>query len=330
MKPEKHFAYLIFTSLVAIAMGLALTSARSAHTPSRGTLTTSTYTYEGGVTNGKQNGFGIIRYTNGNTYTGFWDMAYKHGLGRIEYADGTMDFGRWRRGSLDIPQGRNFTPGRRVIGIDVSKYQGTIDWKRLSIPANASGKATRHGSYLQPVLFVIVKSTQGTNIRNAFFSSQFDGAGNHGIVRGAYHFLSPSSSGKAQARYFINHTPLTAGDLPPVLDFEVKQSIMRREHARIIRIVKDWLNTVEEHYGVKPIIYTNDNYYRRYLRGHGFDDYDFWIANYNGSHEHPDCKFWQFTETGKVLGINHDTDLNVFEGGDWTAFKEYVRLKGIR
>lgn len=315
--------------LMAVALTV-LVAARSGREPRHGNLSASNYEYVGGVTDGKQNGFGICRYTNGNVYVGYWDMAYKQGLGRMEYADGTMDFGRWNRGSLNVPDGRKFRPGNRVIGIDVSKYQQNIDWSKLAIPANANGKVSKNGRYLQPVLFIIAKSTQGTTIRNEYFTRQFRGAKEHGIIRGAYHFLSQSGTGEAQARYFIRNTPLVAGDLPPVLDLEVKQEVMRRDHRRVLQIARDWLRVVEQHYGVKPIIYTYDNYYRNYLHGHGFDGYDFWIANYNGEPRHADCLIWQFTETGKVLGINHNTDINVFTGGNYAAFLEYVRTKGIR
>ena len=330
MNPARTYIKTVIVTALAAALIVLLSGARSGRTPRQGTLSTSTYEYSGGVTDGRMNGFGVCRYANGNVYTGYWDMDYKHGLGRMEYADGTMEFGRWRRGVRPECRGRRFKPGERVIGIDVSKYQGNIDWSKLAIPANAAGKVSRSGSFLQPVLFIIAKSTQGTSIRNSFFTGQFGGAKEHGIVRGAYHFLSPSSSGTEQARYFIRHTPLEAGDLPPVLDLEVKQSVMRKQHAKILRIARQWLDAVEQHYGVKPIIYTYDNYYRDYLHGHGFDDYDFWIANYNGGPRHAECLFWQFTETGKVLGINHATDINVFEGGDYADFKDYLRRKGIQ
>lgn len=321
-------ATIVCVSAVVMSL-LSLMSARSGRTIRQGHLSTSSYEYDGGVTDGKQNGFGICRYSNGDVYTGYWDMAYKHGLGRMEYADGTMEFGQWRQGILQKQRGRTFKPGERVIGIDVSKYQKNIDWSKLSIKANASGKVTKSGKFLQPVLFVIAKSTQGTNIRNSYFNAQFEGAKAHGIIRGAYHFLSPSTSGARQARYYIRNTPLEEGDLPPILDLEVKESVMRRNHAAILAIAKEWLNTVEAHYGVKPIIYTYDSYYHTYLHDHGFDEYDFWIASYRGEPRYGACVIWQFSESGKVNGIGHNTDLNVFEGGNYAAFKTYVRTKGI-
>lgn len=313
-----------------IAALIVLTAAGRTARTRQSELNTSSYSYTGGVSGGKQNGFGICRYHNGNTYTGYWDMAYKQGLGLMEFADGTMDFGRWNRGTLADPPGRTFRPGQSVYGLDVSKYQKNIKWEKLALPASARGKLTRSGRYLQPVLFIVVKSTQGTTIRNQYFDSQFRGAKEHGIIRGAYHFLSPNSTGAQQARYFIANTPLEAGDMPPVLDLEIAHRTMQRDHARILRIARDWLEAVEAHYGVKPIIYTYDNYYRDYLHGHGFDGYDFWIANYNGEPRHADCVIWQFSQSGKAFGIGHAVDLNVFTGGGYAEFKDYVRRKGIQ
>lgn len=330
MEKLRHYTRLPLAVSLLLAMFIVLTAARRSARQSTGELRTSSYVYNGGISSGKQNGFGICRYNNGNVYTGWWDMAYKQGLGRMEFADGTMDFGRWNRGTLARPNGRNFKPGERTYGLDVSKYQRNINWKKLALPASARGRLTKHGRYLQPVLFIVVKSTQGTSIRNRYFESQFNGAKEHGIIRGAYHFLSPNSSGAEQAEYFISNTPLISGDMPPVLDFEVPHRTMRREHARILRIARDWLEAVERHYGCKPIIYTYDNYYREYLNGHGFDGYDFWIANYNGEPEHTDCVIWQFSQTGKAFGIGHAVDLNIFRGGGYNDFKQYVREKGVQ
>lgn len=105
---------------------------------------------------------------------------------------------------------------------------------------------------------------------------------------------------------------------------------MLRDHSRIVAIAKEWLEEVESYYGIKPIIYTYDSYYRDYLHGHGFDDYDFWIASYSREPRFRHCVIWQFSQTGKAHGIGHAVDLNVFRGGDYSDFKEYVRRKGIQ
>ncbi len=316
--------------LIAAVVALTSMSGRRSGRVRYGELHTGSYTYTGGVTDGRQNGFGICRYRNGNVYAGNWDMSYKNGLGRMEYADGTMEFGRWERGVFRPPRGRRFTPGEVVMGIDVSRYQTNIDWEELYLKADASGKSNRSGRFMQPVFFVFVKSTQGTSLRNPEFRRQFEGARKHGIVRGAYHYITENGTGRQQAEYFIRNTPLEAGDLPPVLDLEIRQDVMRRNHTRIMTIVREWLDVVEEHYGCKPIIYTYDYFYRDYLHGHGYDDYDFWIANYRRRPRFRHCEFWQYTDRGRANGIGHDVDINLFLGGDHGDFRRYVRTKGIQ
>ena len=311
---------LLFTSLLGFNSAIA---------GNPGELHTDNFDYYGGITNGEPDGFGIASYHDGRKYTGYWNNGYKEGLGKIEYPDSTMDFGRWVRGRLSQTEGRAFTVGERVYGIDVSKYQRTINWSRLALPCSSRGLITKAGKYIQPVFFILVKSTQGTTLRNEFFKSQFEGAKEHGIVRGAYHFLSPNSSGKEQARYFIANTPLVSGDMPPVLDLEINRRTMARNHAKILRIAREWLTEIEKHYKVKPIIYTYDNYYRQYLHGHGFDDYEFWIANYSEEPRHRDCIIWQFADDGKALGIDHNVDLNRFCGGNYIDFISWLQTHSI-
>lgn len=324
----------IAATLLVIAAAFAdvvLSSAKSG-APRQGELRTSRYVYTGGVTAGKQNGYGVCRYTNGNVYYGFWNMGYKEGLGRLDFADGSIEFGKWNQGILAKKSGKKFRVGQKVYGIDVAKYQKKIDWEKLSLRAAADGSVSstgKNGSFLQPVLFALMKSTEGTNIRDPQFERNFAESKRCGIVRGAYHFLNSNVSAQAQAKYFISNTPLEVGDLPPVLDLEIPKKIMERDHRKIIKMALEWLKLVEEHYGVRPIIYTYENYYKNYLRGHGFDKYDLWIARYGKKPSAGHWQIWQFTDKGNVSGINHAVDIDIFRG-DYAAFKKYVKEKGIR
>lgn len=311
----------------AVVLALLIASVASG-----ATLHTVGYDYEGGVRNGKQHGYGVCRYKNGNAYYGYWDMGYKNGIGRLVYADGTIDFGVWRKGKLPKQKGRRFVCGRRCYGIDVSKYQKNIDWTHLSLNADANGRVPagkQKARYSQPVLFALMKSTQGTSIKDPTFARNFREAKRCGIIRGAYHFLSVSSPVEEQVRYFIANTPLEPGDLPPVLDLEIPKDIMQKQHKKVVDMAKKWLKAVEKHYGVKPIIYTYNNYYRDYLKGHGFGDYDFWIARYGSEPSAGHWEIWQFTEKGVCKGINHAVDLNLFRGY-FSALKKYVEKKGIK
>lgn len=301
-----------------------------------GELKESNYTYYGGVSHGKQHGYGVCRYKNGNVYYGYWNMGYKEGLGRMEFADGTMDFGTWRRGTLAKPAGRNFKVGRQCYGIDVAKYQKKIDWTKLQLYANANGTVspskTKKARYRQPVLFALMKSTEGVTVVDPYFERNFREAKRCGIIRGAYHYLSINSSVEEQVQYFIANTPLEPGDLPPVLDLEIRKSLMENKQTRdkVVAMAKKWLREVEKYYGVKPIIYTYNNYYINYLRGCGLDDYDYWIARY--STEEPSARhweIWQFTDKGRTPGIAHNVDINRFRGS-YAELRKYVREHPIK
>ena len=101
--------------------------------------------------------------------------------------------------------------------------------------------------------------------------------------------------------------------MPPVLDIE---NIPKRQSMDSLKVgLKRWLNAVEKHFKVKPIIYTGENYYYSFLKN-DFDDYPFWIANYSKIIPEIDdnWRFWQFTESAKIDGINHAVDVNIFNG----------------
>lgn len=324
----KHSIKLL-SVLFIVAAAIILPSAIT----KQGEMHTSRYVYTGGITDGKQNGYGVCRYTNGNVYYGYWNMGYKEGLGRMVFADGTMDFGRWRRGTLAKPAGRKFVPGQKVYGIDAAKYQKEIDWEKLALKATADGSvkagSPKAAKYLQPVLFALVKSTEGTTIVDPTFKRNFREAKRVGIVRGAYHFLSVNSPVEEQVKFFIKNTPLEKGDLPPVLDLEINKKVMAKEHAKVVEMAKVWLREIEKHYGVKPIIYTYNNYYIDYLKGHGLDDYDYWIARYGDTPSARHWEIWQFTDKGRSDGINHAVDIDLFRGC-YHDFLKYVKEKGVR
>ena len=116
-----------------------------------------------------------------------------------------------------------------------------------------------------------------------------------------------------QARNFIKNVTLQKGDFPPVLDIEKlpkNQSI-----ARLKVGLQNWLNAVEKHYGVKPIIYSGESYYNDFLKEE-FSEYPFWIANYSAFYTGIDANWsiWQVSESGKVNGIKDRVDVNIYNG----------------
>ena len=192
--------------------------------------------------------------------------------------------------------------GYRVHGIDVSHYQGDIDWKMLG--------QTRQGQF--PIQFIFMKATEGGDYTDDRFAANFDSARVHGFVRGAYHFYNPKTDANKQADFFIQSVKLEPGDLPPVLDIEKKGKDMKKLQADL----KVWLRKVENHYGVKPIIYASYKFKTRYLNDSVFNTYPYWIAQYyvDSVRYEGDWRFWQHTDVGTLPGIDEKVDLNVFNG----------------
>jgi len=132
-------------------------------------------------------------------------------------------------------------------------------------------------------------------------------------LRGAYHYFRPNENSVKQAKNFIKTVKLESGDLPPVLDIE---ELPKHQSMDSLKVgLKRWLDEVESHYRVKPILYSGDKYYTDFLQKE-FSNYILWIANYNFWVE--DLKdhwnFWQFSEKGTVRGIKGNVDLNIFNG----------------
>lgn len=298
-----------------------------------GLMVTKDYSYSGAFDDYMPQGFGECRYNDGNVYYGHFAAGRRQGLGRMEYADGTIDFGHWDKGRIHYPEGQNYHTGNLVYGMDVSNHQKRIEWDSLTLYADANGIVTgklRSSPYLQPVLFVLIKSSEGTDFTAHTFERNFAEAKRCGIVRGAYHFLRLSDI-DGQIRNFIDNTPLQPGDLPPVLDMELDNSVMAREKDKAIAYAHKWLEAMERHYGVRPMLYTYDSYYNNYLKGEGFEDYDFFIARYSEDNmpRVPHLEIWQFSEKGNLQGINAPTDLDIFMG-DYADFKKYVSENCIR
>lgn len=190
-----------------------------------------------------------------------------------------------------------------IHGVDISHYQGKIDWAAF---------AQNKQSFF-PIHFIFMKATEGGDLADKYFMQNFDSAYKYNIIRGAYHFFQPKTDAIKQAQFFINHVSLKKGDLPPVLDVETTGKLKK---ADLQRAVKIWLDEVESHYGVKPILYASWKFKEKYLDGNELNKYPYWIAHYyaDSVHYQGEWKFWQHTDVGSVPGIEKLVDLNVFNG----------------
>ena len=202
--------------------------------------------------------------------------------------------------------------GYQIHGIDVSKYQSIINWKEVK---NMDADGIKIG-------FAFIKATEGVGNVDGQFRRHWVKGDAHPICHGAYHFFIAGKSGRRQAANFIEIVNLKKGDLPPVLDIEKTFGVPAKE---IKKEVADWISVVKKYYGVEPIIYTNIDFYNKYLQD-DFDEYPIWIAHYlQPVKPRIDHKwvFWQHSESGRVNGIKTPVDFNVFSG-DSSDFENFL------
>jgi lysozyme len=197
------------------------------------------------------------------------------------------------------------TPVYEIHGIDVSHYQGKINWKEIS--------RFKSGKDSIGVTFAFVKATEGRSMLDKYFCYNWRETKKYNVIRGAYHYYKPDVNSNLQASNFIKHVKLQTGDLPPVLDIE---EVGRYGSANMKKGIKNWLKCISKHYGIKPIIYTNANFYKRHLSGKEFKEYRFWIAHYTKTTPNVknDWIFWQYSDKGVIKNIRSKVALNVHKG----------------
>ncbi len=202
-----------------------------------------------------------------------------------------------------------------VHGIDVSHWQGAIDWRQV----RASG-----------VSFAFIKATEGGDHADRLFSDNWQGAARAGLPRGAYHFYYFCRSAEEQARWFIRNVPRDPAALPAVLDLEwnhLSRTCTHRPDPATVRAeAARFLDILTAHYGQRPVVYTTVDFYRETGIG-ALPGTEFWLRSVAG---HPATVYpgqrwslWQYTGTGIVPGIRGPVDINVFAGSraDWTRWR---------
>lgn len=209
--------------------------------------------------------------------------------------------------------------GYAVKGVDVSSYQGEIDWQVLAE---------------QGISFAYIKATEGSSFTDKRFDYNFAEAQKTSLYVGAYHFFSFDSAGATQADNFIKSVIPFEGMLPPVVDVEFygdKEKNPAERDAVTVQL-KEMLCLLEEHYGQKPIIYSTKKAYETYLAD-DYSEYDIWIRNVITAPRISDgraWRIWQYTNRGRLDGYNGEErfiDINVFNGTS-AEFDEFVKNRG--
>jgi lysozyme len=193
-------------------------------------------------------------------------------------------------------------PNEQVYGVDVSHHQKEIDWDVVAIN--------------DEIDFAFVKATEGSDYTDSLFCRNWEDLGRTTIRRGAYHFFRAYGCGDTQARHFLSTVEMRPGDLPPVLDVETLDgqlpSVLHQE-------MHIWLQTVENRLGVRPIIYSSQDFYQRFLASEFSNSrYPLWIARYSDQppalNGFTPWSIWQNSNEGCVEGISKKVDTNIFPG----------------
>ncbi|MET3853584.1 lysozyme [Rhizobium sp. OAE497] len=200
-----------------------------------------------------------------------------------------------------------------VHGVDVSRWQGDIDWVTLRS---------------QGANFAYIKSTDGGDHLDPMFRTNWQRAKAAGMKRGAYHFFYWCRTAGEQADWFIRNVPRDPDALPPVIDVEWngESSCKRRPSPeRVVEKMQVFMDKLERHYGKRPIIYTAPDFYRDNLRGQ-FQNHPFWLRSVaaHPAQVYPGRRWmlWQYSGSGLSQGVEGKIDLNVFHGSEaeWHEF----------
>ncbi|MCA9662547.1 MAG: hypothetical protein KC486_29675 [Myxococcales bacterium] len=203
---------------------------------------------------------------------------------------------------LGPQQAKVCADGETLFGIDVSYYQGDIDWQKVA----GDG-----------VKYAWIRVSHSTQFLDPKFQQNLAGARAAGIHAGVYQYFEPTEDPIAQANLLLDELgPLEPGDLPPMIDVEAADKVNKAAYADAIRA---WLDHVEAATGARPFIYTGYYYWKDYVGTDEFIDHPLWIANYN-----PGCPlipdYWptwkahQFCDCGSIAGIQGPVDSNNWNG----------------
>lgn len=194
-----------------------------------------------------------------------------------------------------------------VEGIDVSHFQGTIEWARV----RAAGKS-----------FAFAKATDGLGEVDPMFHANRSGARSAGLVFGAYHFARLNEDATAQATHLCETLGSTEGELPPALDVESASLAASLQAAEVVAWIHEFVQVVRQKTNRPPIVYCPPSFWESSAANtHDFSSLPLWIARYT-TESSPDplpggwgsWTFWQYSSGGTVPGIAGACDLDRFAG----------------
>ena len=189
--------------------------------------------------------------------------------------------------------------GYKVHGLDISHHQEKVNWTLVD----------------KKYKFIILKATEGQNFLDTDFLYNWNNARLNGFVVGAYHFFVMTSSGEAQADFYISKVPDSEKTLPPIIDLEI--STKKYKKSDVIEHLRVMVKKLEKHYKKRVIFYVNYNTYNAYIKGE-FPENKIWITDYKyfpKIEEENRWIIWQVSRRGRIEGIPGFTDKNVLRKG---------------
>jgi len=198
-----------------------------------------------------------------------------------------------------------------VPGIDVSRWQGEINWSRVG------GAGYR---------FAVMRATIGNYYTDPRFYVNWDGAREAGLLISAYHVVAPEKPADSQMDRFFDVLDGRSGDLPLVLDVELSRDVSPENITASVQTCAEWIQSED---GRNPVIYTARWFWDRNLLSEpDWAQYDLWVAHYGVDTPSLPCGWdewtiWQYSDHGQVPGIGAATDLNWFNG-DYEELLDYA------
>lgn len=228
---------------------------------------------------------------------------------------------RTKFGDLDpVDFGRRAPVSFPIHGMDAARFQGSMNWRRIK---------------QQNVQFAWIKATEGGDLTDPQFNANWSEAARAGVPIGAYHFYYFCTAPETQAKWFIRNVPRQSGGLPPVLDLEWNPfsptCTLRPPASEVQKLAKRFIRIVEQHYQTKVVIYTTPDFWHR--NQVASLKRDFWLRStakhVEKLYDTRDWRFWQYTSTGVLEGINKKVDLNCFNGSQ-RQWNKWLSERAVR
>lgn len=198
-----------------------------------------------------------------------------------------------------------------IVGIDISAHNGDIDFDKVKE---------------EGIEFVIIKASEGGTFKDRKFIDNIRNARKAGIKTGAYHFFRFDTPGYIQGLNFVNSIHGRELDLPAAIDIEEFTNPNLQATRLVMNRVIEMVDYLERR-GYRVMLYTNKKGHARFIKGQ-LESYPLWLCSLGNRPEGIDCALWQATHHGKVKGVDHDVDINVFtlSRSEWEEFSAGIKI----